>query len=284
MNYDVLMQITSKLHIKKLMQLLTSCKYFYKGSQSLSLLENNGMYSAYLHVNNENVLEALSKSDIVFNDCREYLIMTIKRNIPSSYGCIYNTYKLIVFDSIYNADFYNNMRNITCLCNYYSQQVQLSWQRAQSYPDYQFNKFISHYNWNYTNINLYDIYLCMFYVFNRKNYLLRDTLKNMIIEPPQTHQIFVELCQTLMNYINDLRSFTHKIKTLKAVMIIILYKLIGSVSSHMTINENLSNAVINQSIILSQNVDDMKGIPKYLKEFFKKEFATVALKLSHRRQ
>jgi hypothetical protein len=101
----------------------------------------------------------------------------------------------------------------------------------------------------------------------------------MQIAPPATLEVFVEICQTLMAYINSINSFSKKIKLLKAVMICTLFKFIGSVPSHIELKLTLKNAIITQSTILCQNVDDMHGIPKYLKDGFKKQFTIVSLRL-----
>jgi hypothetical protein len=104
-------------------------------------------------------------------------------------------------------------------------------------------------------------------------------MNRMEIEPLATLEVFVEVCQTLMAYINSINSYSKKIKLLKAVMICTLFKFIGSVPSYIELKMTLKNAIINQSVILCQNVDDMHGIPKYLKEAFKNQFMIVSLRL-----
>jgi hypothetical protein len=294
-NNDVLMQLTSKMHIATVMHLLQTCKCFYRIRKII--LENNVIYLAYKHVNNDEcILSTLMDSDILYKADIENNIgkesdavididlfinfsarMLIKKTQGSSYKRILNTYKLVTFYNIHHNIMSNH--NNMCLSSYYFEQVKFYYPRAQSFPVYQFNKFLAYYNSMYTNINLYDIYLCKFFVFNHKYRHLQNTLNKMVIEPPATLEVFVEVCQKFMSYIHSIMSYTNKIKLLKAVMICILFKFIGSVPLHIELKITFKNAIINQSAILCQNIDDLHGIPKYLKEGFKKQFMSVSQRL-----
>jgi len=284
LNDDILIQIVNHLDIMCTINLLLTSKNLY--DQRKILIENNQIYIAYKHVNKTSIIYALLNSDIEYDlgvgynirhynkDNQPMCIKILKK--PSSYEHIYNTYKLIVFNNIYNDVCVNKLE----LSNYYMTQLKLSNPHIINFPIFPFNRFLGYYNWNYTNINLYDVYQCMCYTYNKKYRIVESILNNMIIEPPVSLEVFVAICQTLIGYINSMQSYKTVIKMQKAVIITILYKFIDNVPSHINITEKLKNAIITKSAVLSQHVDEIKGVPRYIKNLFKSEYIRVSHSLS----
>jgi hypothetical protein len=237
------------------------------------ILQNNSLLQAYnKYSNGAFYLRLFYKSDL----CYEPDDLCININIvtePSAKEEINNTYKLIAFNCYYyDAEKTVVKRNMKMLYDYYAMQIELK------YPAYKlgnttrtkkskdvFSQFMKKINWFYTNIDMYDIFECIYHVHYNNKRKLVEVLENMQVQPPKDQLTFVEVCMTLTVYVSDIRGDFVYQQLMKAVMISIVYKFMDK-SPIDVIPNFMLKMLVNQAQMLNNQIDRIKRIPNYLKK------------------
>lgn len=260
---DITSLVLDNLQIVVLLKVLMTCKQLY--AMRKYALSQNAVVRAYEKCDpNTPFICVLFQSDAEFDD---NMNLEIKNNIgTSTRSVIYNTYKLFAFHNTYNdCDAALMARNRDVLIGYY----------ATCIGHTAFSTFMAMYNWNYTNIDIFDIYeltLCA----RKKNFRkCADIVNNMIIEPPRDLPTFTVICESLMRCIE----YTYH-KVLRAGLIAILFKFLLYVPISM-INEKFKKVISMQCDVLSEQINDMKNAPKYLKKIFVVQLIAVKQRLEN---
>lgn len=269
---DMICLIMSNMHFVVLLKVLMTCKQLY--AMRKTAIKENSTIQGFERCNPDTSFQRVFfNSDVEYD---QHMHPILKSTISSSPLCIYNTFKLYAFDNVYNDCDKTLMKaNAFSMSCYYARQI------AKMYPKQycndtivwcsknQFNRFIERYNWNYTNINLFDIYNIMFCV-RCKNYRkISEIIETMQMAPPSESCIFIEICRSLMAVLTDINGSKSYDKNLKASIISIFFKFMLCVPMEF-INDNMLNALFVQCDALGYQIDHLKYIPKYLKKTFRK--------------
>jgi hypothetical protein len=286
LNEDTIVEIADYMHVSILLNFLRTCKRLYGARKYI--LQNNSLLQAYnKYSNGAFYLRLFYKSDL----CYEADDLRININIvtePSAKEQINNTYKLIAF----NCDYYDAeksvvKRNMNLLCNYYAMQIELK------YPAYKlgnttrtkkskdvFSQFMKKINWFYTNIDMYDIFECVYHVHYNNKRKLAEVLENMQVQPPKDPWTFVKVCITYTLYVGKLHDDFAYEKLMKTVMISILYKFMDK-SPIEVIPKSMHEMLIEQVQMLNSQIERLKRTPKYLKKSLSAPLNGILQKIRH---
>jgi len=276
---DIIELICQNLHCNSLLNVLMTCKHLYANRKHI--LANNAMISTYTKYNGS-FMSAYFASDITYDDMQIDL-----KFVPSasSKEHVYNTYKMLAFHTKYYS-----VKSITIRCRellYYYYSRQMEERNYAYYATYckslriasMFMSFMHRYNWLYTNIDLFDIYQCMFHIKFKNHRDLAHILQDMQIIAPQDIQTFLDICKSLSKYINNSYDTMQSCnKLIKAVMIYILYKFI-EVSPLEFIEYKVRNALV-ENAALQNEIMLLKYIPKYIKNIIREQIIRVICKLT----
>lgn len=262
------------MHIIVLLNFLKTCKRLY--GMRKYILQNNRLLQAYNEYSNgASYLKVFYQSDLYYykpDDLRIYVKHFVITK-PSAKEAIYNTYKLLVFNATY-CDLDKNLvkKFKRLLCDYYTRQIELK------YPAYKlgnttqtkkckdvFSKFMEKIDWLHTNIDMYDIFECVYHVHYNNKRKLVEVLENMQIEPAKDQMTFVKVCMSYTLYIGKLHDDFAYEKLMKAVMISILYKFMDKSPSEV-IPKSVLEMLVQQAQMLNSQIERLKRTPKYLKK------------------
>jgi len=283
MDDDIAGLIFENLQLITLMKVLMTCRQFY--AQRKRAIANNATVFAYAQYNSdEKFMPVYAKSDIQYNDNMRLMLKHFLQ--ASARAVILNTYKLLAFDNIYhNNDPCTMLWNKEVLLKYYEQQNSLMLggiyvsTRDDEWCSKQLCKLFTTYCWSYTCIDMFDIYRIIFCVRTKKFKILVEIMQNMRIEAPQNKEVFINICRTLMHYIDILQSENSYGKNLQAVMVAILFRFAYHMPVSM-LDKILQHMFINQADNLGEQIDRrIKYMPKYVKKALRQQLNNVKFKI-----
>lgn len=287
LNEDTIMIMADYMHIIILLNFLKTCKQFYCKRQYI--LQNNRLLQAYNEYSNgASYLKIFYKSDLYYYKSDD-LCIYVKHFVitkPSAKEAIYNTYKLLVFNATYyDLDKILVKKFKRLLCNYYTRQIELK------YPAYKlintkltnkckdvFSQYMQKIDWLHTNIDMYDIFECVYHVHYDNKRKLAEVLENMQVQPAKDQMTFVKVCISYTFYIGKLHDDFAYEKLMKVVIISIIYKFVDKSPSEV-IPKSVLEMLIIQAQMLNGQIDRLKRIPKYLKNTLKAPLNGILQKL-----
>ena len=195
---------------------------------------------------------------------------------------IYNTYRLLAFDTIYHDCNVDVKRyNASTLKYYYDCQNRkmmpacYQHHRNVEHCKFIFSHFMFEYDWAYTCINTFDIYQIIFCIRFKKFKILEGIIKNMHVEAAPNEIAFKNICASLMNYITSIHDTTSYNKNLKATIIAVMFKFFYCTPLNL-INEKLQKILVTVSDRLMMQINtELKYLPLYIKTLLIEQLSNV---------
>lgn len=282
MHEDIMSLILQDVHVSVVLNFLTTCKQFYAIRKNV--LANNDMVCSFNKYDTVNYISAYFASDVIYDT--KNMRMNIKLITKASdKAVVCNTYKMLAFNTAYNDCTTGVvMDNRRLLYEYYSRQME---ERIYGYYSTHpkadkaitnLCRFLTYYNWAYTNIDMFDVCQCIYHIEFKNNRLLAEVFNSIQVRAPQDITTFYEICKTMTGYINDDYYLQfQKNKLLKGVLVCILYKFL-EVTPIDFIHVKLQKVLADNGANLAEQANKLKGVPKYIKNMLTKQLNVVITK------
>lgn len=265
---DLASLVFENLHIVVLLNVLMTCKQYY--AMRKTVIQNNSTVRKYAKYDpSESFVKVLLCSNVRYNNMMQLVFNYAA--LVSSRDSIHKTYKVIAFDkSISQKSTYKD-----ALVVYYNIRLQ------QMYPNFEperydyrmhtktpkrwFVLFMRNYSWEHCNIDLFDIYNIMVCT-SLKNYKeLANVLVNMRISAPREFKIFYDIFKTMLEFLDHIDTAVLYNKIMKSAIICVVYKFLLQTPREF-FKKNLLNSIRIKSDYLAFEINNIKYIPKYLKQ------------------
>ena len=278
---DIILYISSNLYINKLCNFIIHDKYLF--ANKYAILRNNPYIIKFLEFDNTTSLYQL-----VFNN-------TIS-NIPDLVYDInynFNQKDLITMTNMVSYYVHDNVidRDLAkiYLLNIYMKEwengnpdnaniLKFKYKNRRSRLCLKLFKAIFNDNWEYCNINLYDLFNIIYYIIYKKYNNLYEILYNIKIHksltPLDTLHILIK-CNDIIHNLNI--KINNDISLYKCVIYYILYDYIENIYDYIikTKLKNLIPIILQKCFEIKNIINNNKKIPNNLKLMFLKKFENV---------